>query len=147
ALLQLSGIGDAAEPTVQDPIAAVGDEGLARRRAAQPGARAKALQRRLCSLESEGDDLHRYWSAHAQLFNQLGSVHYDREAPTSGGDDLLVQEGAAQSLDQIERAPLDLVRAVDRQVDLPVLGEGREWNACGPGLGCRAVGRGDAEEA
>jgi hypothetical protein len=47
----------------------------------------------------------------------------------AAGDDLLAQQGAAQSLDQLRVPRFDLVRAVDREIDLPMLGERGERNA------------------
>jgi hypothetical protein len=146
-ILQPSGIGDATEPTVEDSIAAVGYERPALWRASQPGVRAEARQRRLCCLDSKGYDLDRYWSAGPELLDQFGSVHDDHEPPARDRHDFLVKERTAQSLDQIERAPFRLIRAVNREIDLPMLCEGREWNSCDTGQGCRAVGGRDAEEA
>ena len=56
-------------------------------------------------------------------------VDNDGEAPARGSDDFFMQQGAAQPLDQVERAALDLVGAVDRQIDLPVRREGGQRNA------------------
>ena len=60
-----------------------------------------------------------------QAIDQLGAIDDDGEAPAGGGDDLLAQQGAAQPLDQIERAALHLIGAVDREIDLAMLGERR----------------------
>src|SRR5436309_1551169 len=43
-----------------------------------------------------------------------------------GGDDLFAQQRAAEALDQVEGAALNLVGAVDRQIDLRILGKGGE---------------------
>jgi hypothetical protein len=50
----------------------------------------------------------------------------------------LVQQRPAQPYDQVERAVLDLIGAVDREVDLAVRGEGREMYP--RGRGCGAIG-------
>ena len=98
-------------------------------------------------FQPEGDDLDGNRCARAQPIHQLGPVHDDRQAPASGGDDLLAQQRSAQSLNQIERAAFHLVRAVDREIDLPMLGERSERNARGRRLRCRALRGCDADEA
>jgi hypothetical protein len=50
-----------------------------------------------------------------------------------------------QSLDQIERAALDFIRAVDGEIDLPMLRKGRERDARRPRL-CRRWSRGGNAE-
>src|SRR6516162_6578292 len=123
ALLQVSGIGDGTKAAVQDAIAAVGDEILAGGSTAKTDRGTEALQRHLRCFQAKGDDLNRYRRARAELIHQLGSVHDDHEPAARRSDDLFVQERTAESLDQIERATLHLVRTVDREVDLPMLGE------------------------
>ena len=55
--------------------------------------------------------------------HHLAAVDHDRKAVARGGDNLLTQQGAAESLDQIERAALNFVSAVDREIDLAMLAE------------------------
>ncbi len=82
------------------------------------------LERFARRLEPKGDDLDRDRRVLAQAIHELRAVDDDHQAPGRGGDDLLAQQGAAQALDQVEGAPLHLVGAVDREVDLAMLGEG-----------------------
>ena len=148
ALLQPRRIGDGAEIAVENAVAAVGDKRLARpptgaaerwRRA--PRALAWVASRPKATT-STGTGVVR-----PQPIDQLGAVDDDGEAAARGRDDLLAQQGAAQPLDQIERAALDLVGAVDREIDLPMLGEGGERNARGLRLRRRSLRGGNADEA
>src|SRR5262245_20639958 len=111
ALLQPSGIKDSAEAAVENAITTVGDESLAGGTTAQTDPGAEPFQSPLRCLQAEGDDLHWHRSLGAELIHQLCPVHDDHEPLARRGDNLLVQERAAQSLDQIERAPLHLVGA------------------------------------
>jgi hypothetical protein len=52
-----------------------------------------------------------------------------------------------QSLDQIERAALNFVSTVDREIDLAMLAERSEGNARGLCLCCRTLRRGNADKA
>ena len=146
ARLQPRRIGDRTEAAVEDAVAAVGGEGLACRRQAQPRAGAETLEGRPGRFQPEGHDLDRNRCARTQPIYELLPVRDDREPPARGGDDLLAQQGAAKAFDQIERAAFHLVRPVDRQIELPMLGEGRERNARGCRLGCRALGGRNADE-
>src|SRR5262249_13182635 len=58
--------------------------------------------------------------------HQLAVVDYDRQAVACSRDDLLAQQGSAQSFDQIERTALHFVRTVDREVDLAMFVERSE---------------------
>ena len=119
ALLQPRRIGDRAEAAIEDAVAAVGDEGLARRASAAawrlaPSASSRALvTSRPKVTTSTGTGALR-----SQPIDQLGAVDDDGKPPAGGGDDLLAQQRAAQPLDQVQRAALDLVGAVDREIDL-----------------------------
>src|SRR5215470_14697850 len=53
---------------------------------------------------------------------------FQADPPSCCRDNLLTQQGAAQSLDQIERAALYFVRTVDRQIDLAMFAERGERN-------------------
>ena len=108
---------------------------------------AQRLQPRLGHLQAEGYDLDRHRRLAPQAIDQLGAVDDDGKPPAGGRDDLLAQQGAAQPLDQVQRAALDLIGAVDGEIDLGMLGEGRERNARGLGLGPRMLGGGNAHEA
>ena len=65
------------------------------------------------------------------------TVNDDRESPACGGDNLFPQQGSAQTFNQIERAPLHLVRTVDREIDRSMHCERGERDS----LGCRLRGR------
>src|SRR5262249_17168898 len=52
----------------------------------------------LSYFETEGDDFHRNWCTHTQPIHELQSIHDNCEAPARGGNDLLVQQCAAESL-------------------------------------------------
>ena len=79
--------------------------------------------------------------------HQLAAVDDDREAMARGRDNLLAQQGSAQSLDQIERAALHFVSAIDREIDLAMLAERGERNVRRLRLCCRTLRRGNADEA
>lgn len=83
----------------------------------------------------------------AQSVHQLGAVDNDREAVTGGGDDLLMQQGAAAPLDQIESAVFHLVRAIDREIELSMLGKCRQHDTGGCRLGRRALRGGNGDKA
>ena len=127
ALLQPRRVGNRIESAIEDAVAAVGDEGLAvgatsrsRTRGAQrlerrPGwlpARMRRPRRgpaRACPADRPA------WSTSTMMARRRAG----------GSDDLLAQQRAAQTLDQIERAALHLVGAVDREIDLPMLARKR----------------------
>ena len=79
--------------------------------------------------------------------HQLAAVDDDGKPVARGRDDLLAQQRAAQSFDQIERAAFDLVSAVDREIDLAMLAEGCERNVRRCGLRRRTLRGGNADEA
>ena len=54
---------------------------------------------------------------------------------------------SAQSFDQIERAALDFVSTIDREIDLAMFAEGGERNIRGLRLCCRTLGGGNADKA
>ena len=126
---------------IDDAVAAVGDKWLAGRRLAQPGTGAEHLQRRPGCFQPEGDDLYRNRCVRPQSIDQLRPVDDDGEAAAGRRDDFLVQQRSAQPFDQVERAALHLVGAVDREIDLAMLGEGGERNTGGCRLRRRALVR------
>src|SRR5262249_61176294 len=79
-------------------------------------------------LEAEGDTLAGDRCVRSEPVHQLAAVDHDREAMACSRDDLLAQQGSAQSLDQIERAALHFVRTVDREIDLAMFAERSERN-------------------
>jgi hypothetical protein len=53
----------------------------------------------------------------------------DDQSLAGTGDDLFPQQSTAESLDQVQRAFFNLIRAVDGQIDFGVFSQGREWNS------------------
>src|SRR5258708_2863005 len=147
ALLQPRRIDDRTEAAMDNVVAAVGDERDARRRQPQPGAGAERLEGCLGWFQPEGDDLDRHRCARTQLIHQLRAVDDDGKAMACVRDDLLAQQCAAQPLDQIESAAFHLVRAVDREIDLPMLGERGERDARRRRLRRCSLRRGNADKA
>jgi len=146
ALLEPGRIGDGGEAAVEYAVTAVGDERLPRRGKAQTGARAQHLERLAGGFQAERNDLDGNRRMGAKTPDQLGAVDDDHQSTARRGHDLLAQQGAAQPLDQVERALLDLVRAVDREVDHAMLCEGRQRNARRLRLGRRPLRRRDADK-
>jgi hypothetical protein len=66
---------------------------------------------------------------------------------TRSRDDLLTQQGSAQPLDQIKRAALHFIGAVDRKIDLAMFAERRKRDFGRPRLCCRMLGGGNADKA
>ena len=128
-LIQAGGIGDHAELAVEDPVAAVGAEKLAGRIAPRLRLGAEPAQAVGCGLPAERHDLDRHRRGSAKPLNQLPAIGDDDQPIARRRDDLFAQQGAAETLDQVERADLDLVGAVDRDVDPPVFGEAGERDA------------------
>src|SRR3546814_16130088 len=65
----------------------------------------------------------------AQALNELRFVDDDDHPLAGARHDLFAQQRAAESFDEIERMTLDLVGAVDRDIDAAMLGEARERHA------------------
>ena len=72
--------------------------------------------------------------------DELFLIHHDDQPAARCGNDLFAQQGASETLDQIEGAELDLVRAVDSQIETLIFSKGCDRNAESPGLDCRALG-------
>jgi hypothetical protein len=62
-------------------------------------------------------------------------------------DNLLAQQGSAQSLDQIERAALHFVGTINREIDLAMFAERRERNSGRLRLCCGAFRGRNADKA
>jgi hypothetical protein len=99
ALLQSGRIADLIEVAIENAVATVGDEGLACRRHAQANAGTEHFKRLLGCLQSEGDDFYGNCCSCTQPIHKLSSVNDDGEAVACGGNDLLAQQGSAQSFD------------------------------------------------
>ena len=123
ALLQSRRIGDAAEIAVENAVAAVGDKGRARRHA-----HARAL------APSTSSDSRVASSPKATTSTGTGVCVPSRSTSLLPSTTMASRWLAAatifsrnkrstQSFDQIERAALDFVGAVDREIDLPMFAE------------------------
>ena len=108
---------------------------------------AEHFERLAGCFQAEGDHFHRKRSVCTEPVHQLAAVDDDREAVARGRDDLLAQQGSAQSFDQIERAALDFVGAIDRKIDLAMLAERGQRNSGRPGLRCRTLRGGNADKS
>ena len=98
-------------------------------------------------FQSEGHHFHRNRCVRTKPVHELAAVDNDGEPVARGRNDFFAQQRATQSFDQIERAALHLVRSVDREIDLPMLAEGRERNVRRHRLRRRALRGGNADEA
>ncbi len=118
ALLQSRGVDDGIEVAIKDAIAAVGDKGVASGRVPQ-AVRWRPAPRAPPRLAPTRIPRPRRGPARAcpDRSTSFYTVNDDREVPAGGGNDLLPQQGAAQTFDQIERAALHFIRTVDREID------------------------------
>ena len=134
-------VGDRAERAVEDQVALVGAEragGITI--APHDDGRTQLLDREARRREPEVDDLDGEREARAEALGALRRVDDDHLACARLRDELLAEQRAATALDEVELR-VDLVGAVDRDVDLPrhVVGEQRDPDA--PGL-VRGLDRG-----
>jgi hypothetical protein len=118
---QTLGILDPSARTVYDVVPAVGDErrSVRCRASCQPGDKIPELPRGRGPTERH--DFYRHQALDAEALYQLGLVHDDDQVLAGAGDDLLAQERAAATFEEIERGDLDLVSTVDRDVNVIVL--------------------------
>ena len=128
AQLSSAGLRDRAEMAIEDEVAAVGHE---RPPIVLPQFRlgAELFERRGGRLPAELRDLDRHRRVRAKPVDQLLVIHHHHEPFARCCDDLLAQQCAAAALDQGKAAALDLVGAVDRQIDAAVLGEAGQRDA------------------
>src|SRR5262245_15605004 len=145
-LFQPRWIDDWTKAAVQNAVTAVSDERLARCELAKPGAGTDRFQSRLSCFEAKRDDLHRNRCASTQPIHQLQTVHDDCEAPARGSDDLLVQQRAAETLDEVKRLAFHFIGAVDRKINLSMFAERSERNVRSLRLGSRALRSSNADE-
>src|SRR4051812_27757704 len=95
---------------------------------------------------TERDDLDRYRSPGEEAVGNFGTVDDDDEAGGGGGDDPLAEQGAAEPLDQGERADDALIGTVDGKIQGGPLGEARERDAEFPGASLSAIRGRDASD-
>ena len=105
------------------------------------------LERRPGCFQSESDHFDRHRRVGAELIHQFGRIDDDDELSRSGSDDLFMQQRSAASLDQIERAALHFVGAIDREIDLAMLAERRQRNTRGACQVCDPLRGGNADKA
>src|SRR5690606_19518016 len=89
-------------------------------------------------------DLRRQREA-AERIDELARIGDDNHPVGGGGDDLFAQQGAAAALDEVH-AGVDLVGAVDGEVEAVEGVEVGKGNAEGAGLPVGGLGGGDAED-
>ena len=82
----------------------------------------------------------------AQAVHQLGFIGDNDQAAAGAGHHLFAQQCPAAALDQIERPTLDFVRAIDGQVQLRVIGQGRNRDAQPARLSARMLRGRDAND-
>src|ERR1051325_9521166 len=144
--LELSGVGDPAEFAIENVVAAIGDEGVVLGGVAQYRVCPKLLELCCGRLPAELGHLDRHRGMVAELIDQLFLIDDDDQPVAGRSDDLLAQQRAAEALDQVQRATLDLVGAVDRQIDARVLGEGGERDVESTRLRGGPLGGRDADD-
>lgn len=138
------------EVQIHNVVGVVGDVGLPVGVQSELGVAALRLEELLqphqVVVPAELDHLHRHGEAGAaEAGDELGVVDDDDELVGGGLDHLLAEEGAAAALDEVE-VGVDLVGAVDGEVDVGVGVEGGEGDAEGGGLLLGALGGGDADD-
>lgn len=119
--LQILGILDHPKRTVQDVVAAIGDERLPFACHSSRQTRAEALQRPRGRVPSEWHDFYRHGTMDAETVDELGFVDDDDQLPAGAGNDLFAQERAAATFEKIERTDVDLVCPVDGDVNVSML--------------------------
>ena len=137
---------DRREGAVEDPVALVGDEDVVVGAAPDVHLGAHVGEVLLLGPPRELHDLDGQRVLAPEARRELGRIDDDDLAQARLRDDLLAEQRTAAALDQVELG-VDLVRAVDRQVDDGVLGQRRERDAdlLWPALrsrstwGCRAM--------
>jgi hypothetical protein len=119
--LQTLGIVDCAKRAVEDVVAAVGDERLSLTCHPLRRTRAQPLQLPRGRLPRERNDFHCHGTLDAEAVSELGLVDDDDQLLTGTGNDLFAQKRSAATFQQTEPADIDLVRPVDRDVNVIVL--------------------------
>ena len=140
-----SGVDQPGEVAVEDDVALVGDE---RPPVALPLDDARPQRGQIVGhgAAGKGDDLHGHGRARAQPVDALALVGDDDQPARGRGDDLLPQQRPAQPLDQVQPR-VDLVRAVNGDIDRRVVVEAAQGHAAALGFAGGHLGRGDADDA
>src|SRR2546425_3632594 len=133
---------DRPEVRVEDMVPVVRLERLAAL-LAQLDLRAEALECRGRVLPAERMDLHGQGRLRAEAAHELRVVDDHDEPLRRRGDDLLAEQGAAHPLNQVELR-VDLVCAVDGQVEPEALLQGGQWDPQPLRLLCGRERRGHA---
>ncbi len=132
---------------IENPVATVGAEQLARRVASWLRVGAETAQSVRSRLPPERHDFNRDRYGRPKPLHQLSAVRDDNESLARCRYDLLAQQSAPCPLDQVERADFNFISAVDRQVQPSMFGEAGERNAALACLRRAAFGRGDRPDA
>ena len=119
--LQVFGILDPATHAVQDVVTAVGHERRSLRCRSSFQAGDKAPQPPRGCAPTERHDFYCHWTLDAETVHQLGFVDDNDQLFAGAGDNLFAQKRAAATFEKRERADLDLVSAVDCDVNVVVL--------------------------
>ncbi len=115
---------DGAKCTVQNIVTAIAPERFAAGFFAEKRVCAQAAEPASRGLPTEGNDFYGNGLANAKAVNDFGLVDHNNQPPARISHNLFPQQRAAVTFDQIQAARFDLVRAVNRNVYLRVLGQG-----------------------
>ena len=138
------------EIQIHNVIGVIGNVGFTRFIQSQFGVASFFLKELLEAIQivlpAELNHLHRHGEAAAtEAVHELRVVDDDNELIGSGLHHLLAEEGTAAAFDKIE-VGIDLVGAVDGEIEAGIVVEDREGDAEGAGLLLRALGGGDADD-
>jgi hypothetical protein len=121
---ETSRIANRAEPAIENEITAIGYKRLLAGIVAPHWGAPKPGEDICRNLPPKLRYFDRYWRVLAKTLDELFLVYDDGKPIARRGDDLLPQQSASQSLDQIERAELYFVGSVDGQIEALMLGKG-----------------------
>ena len=138
-------VGDRAEGAVEDPVPLVGHELGAVGSAAHGHRRAHVVEVLGLRPPPELRDLHRQHAPRPELRRGLAVVDDDHLAHARLRDHLLPPQRASRALDEVERG-IDVVGAVDREIDHRVLGQRGERDARRDRLGLARERRRDPDD-
>src|SRR5215208_3345971 len=131
------------EGAVEEVVALVGDErGTVGGGGEGGGAGARVGAGGAGGGPGEPDALDRQGLGGAEVGDELGGLGDDHHVTGGGENKLLAEEGAAPALEEVE-GRVDLVGAVDGQVEGAVLVQVEQLDAGGPGPGLGPEGGGD----
>src|SRR5580700_1773017 len=123
------GVFHRAKRAVDDEISAIGYVGLGVPAHSQRWIPAELPEPSLRRLPAKLHDLDRHRHDRAETPYELRFVCNDGHAPARRRNDFFPQQRSAAAFDEVERAGLDFVSAVDDNIDLGLLGKGGERNS------------------